>query len=67
MKVSNLPPAAENEEYLDVFFESTKRQGGGPVKKVTLMKDKHFAIVEFEEHDGKVSESLYYLLRPFKT
>ena len=52
----NLPPAAENEEYLDIFFESKKRQGGGPVKNVTLMKDKHSAIIEFEHPDGKVSD-----------
>ena len=52
----NLPPAAANEEYLDIFFESKKRQGGGPVKNVTLMKDKHSAIIEFEHPDGKVSD-----------
>ena len=50
----NLPPAAENEEYLDIFFESTKRQGGGPVKTVILMKDKHSAVIEFEHPDGKI-------------
>ena len=52
--VRNLPTAAENEEYLALFFESKERQGGGPVKSVTLMKEKHCAIIEFEHHDGKV-------------
>ena len=52
----NLPPAAVNEEYLDIFFESKKRQGGGPVQKVTLVKKKHYAIIEFEQPDGKISD-----------
>lgn len=32
-----------------MFFEHTKRQGGGPVKDVYLNKDDRFAVIEFEE------------------
>lgn len=50
--VRNLPPPAEDEEYLNIFFECKKRQGGGPVKSVTLFKDSHSAIIEFEQSDA---------------
>ena len=49
--VTNLPESAD-EEHLEMFFEHTKRQGGGPVKSVLLYKDKKQAIVEFEEADA---------------
>lgn len=32
-----------------MFFEHTKRQGGGPVKDVYLNKDDRIAVIEFEE------------------
>ena len=46
--VRNLPPSVD-EELLEIFFESTKKQGGGPVKTVKLFSDEKFAIVEFCE------------------
>ena len=50
--VENLPPTA-NEDYLTMFFENTRRQGGGTVKNVEMEGDA--AIVEFELPDGKLS------------
>ena len=50
--VKNLPPSA-SEQYLEMYFENTKRQGGGPVKAVEFYADDHVAIVEFESADGK--------------
>ena len=47
--MKNLPASAD-EELLEVFFESTKKQGGGPVKSVKLFGDKQdeqVACVEF--------------------
>ena len=49
--VKNLPEAAD-EELLEMFFEHTKRQGGGPVKHVTLNKSDKMAIIEFENADS---------------
>ena len=42
-------PASVDEELLEVFFESTKRQGGGLVKSVKIIADEQVAIVEFCE------------------
>ena len=50
--VHNVPTEA-NEEYLQMFFENTKRQGGGPVKNVELFRDEQMALIEFEEPDCK--------------
>ena len=44
--VKNVPESAD-EELLEVFFESTKKQGGGPVKSVKILGDKQPAFVEF--------------------
>ena len=32
---------------MEIFFESTKKQGGGPVQNVKILRDKHVAFVEF--------------------
>ena len=42
-------PASVDEELLEIFFESTKKQGGGPVKSVKILNDKQLAFVEFCE------------------
>ena len=42
-------PASADEELLEVFFESTKKQGGGPVKSVKILDGKQIAFVEFCE------------------
>lgn len=44
--VKNLPNTAD-EKHLEMFFESSSRSGGGPVKSVTLNKDENLAVVEF--------------------
>ena len=44
--VRNVPESVD-EDLLEVFFESTKKYGGGPVKSVKIMKDKKTAFVEF--------------------
>lgn len=44
--VKNVPASAD-EELLEVFFESTKKQGGGPVQNVKMYRDKNVAFVEF--------------------
>ena len=36
-----------------MFFENTKRKGGGPVKNVELVRDKGMAVIEFEDPDCK--------------
>ena len=46
--VKNLPDTID-EEHLEMFFEHRKRQGGGPVKNVTLHLDDGFAVIEFQE------------------
>ena len=45
-------PASVDEELLEVFFESTKKQGGGPVKSVNILGDEQIAIVEFSESNA---------------
>ena len=49
--VQNIP-ASLDEEFLELFFESKKKKGGGPVKHVKLDREKHWAIVEFYEPEG---------------
>ena len=49
--VTGLPDSVD-EDHLEMFFEHTKRQGGGPVKCVQLYPDKRQAIVEFEETEA---------------
>ena len=44
--VRNIPESATG-DLLEVFFESKKKYGGGPVKSVKIMKEKKTAIVEF--------------------
>ena len=50
--VKNIPSTVD-EHLLEVFFESRKKHGGGPVKSVKLFCDKQFAVVEFEEPESK--------------
>ena len=40
-------PTIIDEDVLEIFFESTKKQGGGPVKNVKIISNKNIAIVEF--------------------
>ena len=44
--VKNVPTTAD-EDLLEMFFETTKKQGGGPVKSVKILRDKNVAFVEF--------------------
>ena len=44
--VKNVPTNAD-EELLELFFESSKKQGGGPVQSVKIIRDKNVAFVEF--------------------
>ena len=55
--VSNLPTRA-NKDYLEMFFENTKKQGGGPVKSVDMNEEEDAAIIEFFEPEcehGKIN------------
>ena len=54
--VRNLPPTA-SEQYLEMYFENTKRQGGGPVKTVEFDQEDSTALVEFEDPECKFSHS----------
>lgn len=49
--VKNIPSDVD-EDLLEVFFESRKKYGGGPVKSVQLFSEKQFALVEFEEPES---------------
>ena len=44
--VKNVPTTAD-EDLLEMFFETTKKQGGGPVQSVKILRGKHVAFVEF--------------------
>ncbi|XP_053388842.1 N-myc-interactor-like [Mercenaria mercenaria] len=48
IKVTGIPKTADA-EIITLFFENTKRQGGGKVKQVTVDNDRNSAIVEFEK------------------
>ena len=43
-----MPPEVD-EEYLEMFFENTKKYGGGPVKDIDIDRDQEIAVIEFEE------------------
>lgn len=49
--MSNLPSSA-HEEYLEMFFENPKTFGV-QVKNVELDEESNYAIVEFDDPDGK--------------
>ena len=44
--VRNVPVTAD-EDLLEMFFETTKKQGGGAVQSVKILRDKNVAFVEF--------------------
>ena len=46
--MENVPPTAD-EDLLDVFFESKKKYGGGPVTEVRIIRDRNIAYVKFCE------------------
>ena len=58
--VKNLPPSV-NADLLELFFESKRKQGGGPVKHVSLDKENHVAVIEFEEPEGKLSKAIIFI------
>ena len=47
--MKNIPETAD-EDLLEMFFESTKKQGGGPVKSVKIFSGGNIALVEFCDH-----------------
>ncbi|XP_053389475.1 protein mono-ADP-ribosyltransferase PARP14-like, partial [Mercenaria mercenaria] len=49
--VSNLPSSV-HDEYLEMFFENTRKGGGGPVFHVDIDEENGTAIVEFEEPEA---------------
>lgn len=49
--VSKLPDGCE-EETLELYFESTKRSGGGPVTNVLMSDCMQQAVVTFESQEG---------------
>lgn len=49
--VKHLPDGVD-EQFLEMFFEHTKRHGGGPVKSISLYSDNNLALVEFEGVDA---------------
>ena len=60
--VKNIPSVID-EEILEVFFESKKKGGGGPVKNIQLNREKNWAIVEFSEVNGKWIRILSLVMR----
>ena len=51
--VKNFLPVVD-EDMLEIFFESKKKSGGGPVRIVQLNREKSWAVVEFCEADGRL-------------
>ncbi|XP_053407776.1 protein mono-ADP-ribosyltransferase PARP14-like isoform X2 [Mercenaria mercenaria] len=49
--VSNLPSTV-HEEYLEMYFENTRKGGGGPVFHVDINEENGTAIVEFENPEA---------------
>ena len=49
--VQKIPPSLD-EEFIEIFFDSTKKKGGGPVKQIKLVREKNWATVEFCEPKG---------------
>ena len=47
-------PSNVDEDMLEIFFESKKMSGGGPVRNVQLNREKKWAVVEFCEADGNL-------------
>ena len=47
-------PSNVDEDMLELFFESKKKSGGGPIKNVQLNREKKWAVVEFCEADGNL-------------
>lgn len=49
--VSDLPSTA-HEDFLELFFENTRKYGGGPVFNIELDEENASAVIEFEDPDG---------------
>ena len=44
--VKNIPQSVD-EDILELFFESAKKVGAGPIKSVQLNRQKNWAIIDF--------------------
>ena len=53
IRVTNLK-AGTSEDMVELYFENTKRSGGGEVREVELDEDRNQAIVFFEDWKGKI-------------
>lgn len=51
LKVTKLPPNT-TVEFLENFFENTRRFGGGGVENVEYDEDTRTAIITFQEDEG---------------
>ena len=51
IRVGNIPEKAD-EKILELFFQSKKKVGGGPVKNIQLNRKKHRAIIEFDNPES---------------
>ena len=51
--VDNLKPGT-HEESVQLFFENTKRSGGGLVQRVEMVPDENKCIVFFEDYQGNL-------------
>ena len=59
--VGGLHPSTDK-EVLELFFENTKRSGGGEIKDIQMYKDSGRAIIWFAETTSKS----YHLKSPYK-
>ena len=50
--VTNLPPNVTDQQ-IELFFENSKKSGGGEVQKVEYDKEARSAIVTFKDVEGK--------------
>lgn len=56
--VDNLKPGT-NKESVQLFFENTKRSGGGLVQRVEMVPDENKCIVFFEDYKGNLSITIH--------
>ena len=63
IRVTNLKPGT-SEDMIELYFENTKRSGGGEVREVELDEDRNQAIVFFEDWKGKYEQTYKHKLLP---
>ncbi len=52
VKVTGIPQSLKR-DVIELFFESSKRSGGGDIKDLTICREHNFVVITYQEPEGK--------------